>query len=147
MLLCDDSTTEDLFYCAPAWSKTWLLFCQQFLSHSLESVENNLRHGLTGMADEADCTIVLTSLEPGCLSNFFSKGMTSDCVHSFSKTFVFHIFWHIAVRTVAVVSPQFLSSSQKMLSMPGDFPAFRRCTASTVSSLTTGRLSASRVGV
>ena len=34
-----DATIEDLFYCAPAWSKTYLFFCQQFLSLGLESVE------------------------------------------------------------------------------------------------------------
>ena len=32
VLLYDESTTEDLFYCAQAWSKTYLFFCQQFLS-------------------------------------------------------------------------------------------------------------------
>ena len=38
MFLYDDSTIENLFYCAPAWSKTCLFFCQQFLSLGLESV-------------------------------------------------------------------------------------------------------------
>ena len=33
----DDLTVEDLFYCAPAWCKTYL-FRQQFLSLGLESV-------------------------------------------------------------------------------------------------------------
>ena len=51
VLLCDDSTIEDLFYCAPAWSKTCLVFCQQFLSLGLESVEDNSEHDLAGMAD------------------------------------------------------------------------------------------------
>ena len=45
-----DSTIEDLFYRAPAWSKTCLLFCQQFLSLGLESVEDNSEHDLAGMA-------------------------------------------------------------------------------------------------
>ena len=37
VLLYDDSTIEDRFYCAPAWSKTFLFFCQQFLNLDLES--------------------------------------------------------------------------------------------------------------
>ena len=45
VLLYDDLTTEDLFYCALAWSKTCLLFCQQFISLGLESVEDNSQHG------------------------------------------------------------------------------------------------------
>ena len=44
----DDSTTEDLFYCAPAWPKTWLFSCQQFLSLGLEPVHDNLEHELLG---------------------------------------------------------------------------------------------------
>ena len=46
-----------------AWSKTCLVCCQQFLNLSLESVENNLKNDLAGIADSADCTIVLTLLE------------------------------------------------------------------------------------
>ena len=45
MLLNDDCTINDLFYCAPAWSKTCLFFCQQFLGLGLESAEDNLEHG------------------------------------------------------------------------------------------------------
>ena len=41
VLLPDDSTIEDRFHCALVWSKTCLLFCQQFLSLGLESVEDN----------------------------------------------------------------------------------------------------------
>ena len=51
VLHCNDSTIEDLFYCAPIWSKTCLFFCQQFLSLSLESVEDNSEHDLAGMVD------------------------------------------------------------------------------------------------
>ena len=47
----DDSTNEDLFYCAPASSKICLVFCQQFLSLGLESVKDNSKHDLAGMAD------------------------------------------------------------------------------------------------
>ena len=47
----DDSTIEDLFYCAPAWSKTRLFFCQQFLRLGLESVGDNSQHDLDGMVD------------------------------------------------------------------------------------------------
>ena len=49
--LYDDSAIEDLFYCAPAWSKICLFFCQQFLSLGLESLEDDSEHDLTGMAD------------------------------------------------------------------------------------------------
>ena len=47
----DDSTNEDLFYCAPASSKICLFFCHQFLSLGLESVKDNSKHDLAGMAD------------------------------------------------------------------------------------------------
>ena len=63
MLLYDDSTIEDLFYYAPAWSETCLFFCQQFLSLCLESAEYNSEHDLVGMADQADGTIVLPLLQ------------------------------------------------------------------------------------
>ena len=59
----DDSTNEDLFYCAPASSKICLVFCQQFLSHILESTEDNSEHDITGMADKVHGMIVLTLLE------------------------------------------------------------------------------------
>ena len=49
MLLYDDSTIEDLFYYALAWSKTCLFFCQQFLSLGLESAEDNPEHEVDGM--------------------------------------------------------------------------------------------------
>ena len=51
VLLNNDSTIEDLFYCVPAWSKTCLFFCQQFLSLGLESVEDKSEHELVGVAD------------------------------------------------------------------------------------------------
>ena len=63
MLLSDDSTIEDLFFCAPAWSKTCLFFCQHFLRRSHESNEDNSKHNLAGMADQADGTIVVTLLD------------------------------------------------------------------------------------
>ena len=56
-------TTEDLFYCAPAWPKSCLIFCQQFLSRGLKSVEDNSEYDLAGMANKADGRIVLTLLE------------------------------------------------------------------------------------
>ena len=62
VLLCDCSTIEDLFCCAPSWCKTCLLFCLQFLSLGLESVEDNSEGDLAGMAEKADGTIVLTLL-------------------------------------------------------------------------------------
>ena len=40
VLLYDDSTTEDLFYCSLAWSKIRSFFCQQFVSLGLELVED-----------------------------------------------------------------------------------------------------------
>ena len=63
MFLYDDLTGEDLFYCAPAWSKPCSFFCQQFLSPGLESVNNNSQHNLAGMADSADGRIVLILLD------------------------------------------------------------------------------------
>ena len=51
MLLYDELATENLFCCAPAWSKTCSFFHQQFLSTGLESVEDNSEHDLAGMAD------------------------------------------------------------------------------------------------
>ena len=51
LLLYDDLTIEDLFYCTPAWSKICLFFCQQFLSRGLESSEDNSEHGLVGVSD------------------------------------------------------------------------------------------------
>ena len=68
MLLYGDWTIEDLFYCAPAWSKTCLVFCQMFLSLGLESVEDNLERDLAERADQAGGTIVLTWLEVASLS-------------------------------------------------------------------------------
>ena len=50
MLLCDDSTIEDLFYFAPAWSKTCLFFYQQFFSLGLGSIEHNSEHDRAGMS-------------------------------------------------------------------------------------------------
>ena len=51
VLLYDDSTIQNLFYCALAWSKICLFFCKQFLSLDLESVEDNSEHDLAGVAD------------------------------------------------------------------------------------------------
>ena len=63
MLLYDDSTIEDLFYSAPAWSETCFLFCQQFISLGLEKAEDEMEHDLAGMAYSADGMIVLALLE------------------------------------------------------------------------------------
>ena len=63
MLLYNIPIIEDLFYCTPAWSKTCLVSCQQFLGIGLESAEDNSKHDLAGMAHSADGTIVLTLLE------------------------------------------------------------------------------------
>ena len=62
-MLLYDSCIEDLFYCAPVWSKTCLYFRQQFLDLGLESAEDNSEHGIVRMADYPDGAIVLTSLE------------------------------------------------------------------------------------
>ena len=53
------------------------------------------------------------------------KCRKSNCVHSFGHSCNSHTFWHIAVRTVVVASPPFLSSSEGMLSTPGDFFCFQ----------------------
>ena len=49
---------------------------------------------------------------------FLGKGMMSDCVHSCSHFFVSQIFWHIVI---VVAWLPFISSSDKVLSTPGDF--------------------------
>ena len=51
MLRYKDSAFENLFYCSPAWTKSCLFFCQQFLSLGFESFEYNSEHDLAGMAD------------------------------------------------------------------------------------------------
>ena len=51
VLLYDELTVKDLFCCAPAWFKTCLFFCQQFLSLGLKSVEDNSEHDFAGMAN------------------------------------------------------------------------------------------------
>ena len=50
MLLYDDSTIEDLFYRAAAWSETCLIFFQQFPRLGLDSVEDIKEHDLAGIA-------------------------------------------------------------------------------------------------
>ena len=40
VLLCDNSTVEDLFYCSPAWPKTCLFLCQQFRNLAFVSAED-----------------------------------------------------------------------------------------------------------
>ena len=69
MLLYDDSTIEDLLYYASAWSKTCLFFCQQFLSLSLESSEENSEHDL---AEIVNWAIAPTLLEVAFLLSYFS---------------------------------------------------------------------------
>ena len=50
LLLCcgcfslNDSTMDNLFYCAPAWSKACLFFCQQFLSLWSPSINRTFLH-------------------------------------------------------------------------------------------------------
>ena len=132
-------TIEDLFYCAQAWSKTCLFFCQQSLG--LELVEDKSDLIMLGWL----IRLMVWSFWHCLRLPFFGKGITSNWVHSFGHSFVSQIFLHITVRTVIVASPPFLSNSEGMLSTPGDFPAFRQCKASSTSSLCTGRFSGSCV--
>ena len=57
LYLYDCSTTENMFYCALAWSKTRL-----FLSLAFESVEDNLEYAHAGMADQVDGCLSLVKL-------------------------------------------------------------------------------------
>ena len=53
------AAVEDLLYRAPACPKSSLFFSQVFLCFFLQSVENDSQQNLAGVADEADCSIVL----------------------------------------------------------------------------------------
>ena len=65
---------------------------------------------------------------------------------STGHSFISQTSLHIPVSAVVAASPPFLSSSKGMLPTPGDFPAFSLNTASSTSSLSTGRLLASQRG-
>ena len=52
-----------------------MFFCQKFFSLGLEMVEDNSKHDLVGMADEADDTRVLTLLEVAFLWQKYDERM------------------------------------------------------------------------
>ena len=54
---------EYLFCGAPSGSETCLLFCNDLFCLWLESVEDDLQHDLTGMADRADGSVVMAQLQ------------------------------------------------------------------------------------
>jgi len=58
MFFHQDVAVKNLFYCAPACPEPSLFLCKVFCL-LLESVQNNFEHDLAGVADEADCSIVL----------------------------------------------------------------------------------------
>ena len=54
VFLAEDPETEYLFCGAPSGSETCLLFCNDLFCLWLESVQYDLQHDLTGMADKAE---------------------------------------------------------------------------------------------
>ena len=63
VFLAEDSEIEYLFCGVPSGSETCLLFCNYLFCLWLESVEDDLQHDLTRMADKADDSIVLAQLQ------------------------------------------------------------------------------------
>ena len=59
VFLAEDPEAEYLFCGAPSGSETGLLFSNDLFYLWLESVEDDLQHDLTGMADKADGSVVL----------------------------------------------------------------------------------------
>ena len=63
VFLAEDSEIEYLFCGAPSGSETCLLSCNNIFCLWLESVEANLQHDLTRMADKAEGSVVLALLQ------------------------------------------------------------------------------------
>ena len=63
VFLAEDPDIEYLFCGAPSGSETCLLFCSDLFCLWLESVSDDLRHDLTGMADKVDDSVVLAQLQ------------------------------------------------------------------------------------
>ena len=95
----------------------------------LQSVQHDLMHDFTCMADEADCSIVLAL-------PFLGSVMTKDWVHGVGP--VCQILLQIVMSAVITASPPACASSAVMLSTPADFPFFSDCTAASTSLRRTG---------
>ena len=63
VFLAEDPEIEYLFCGAPTGSETCLLFCNDLFCLWLESVQDDLQHDLTRMADKADGSVVLAQLQ------------------------------------------------------------------------------------
>ena len=63
VFLSQHSAIEDLFHSASPSSKSCLFFCEQLFCDWFQAVENDPQQYLAGMADEADCSVVLTESE------------------------------------------------------------------------------------
>ena len=63
VFLAEDPEIEYLFCGAPSGSETCLLFCNDLFCLRLESVQDDLQHDLTRMADKADGSVVLAQLQ------------------------------------------------------------------------------------
>ena len=63
VFLAEDPETEYLFCGAPSPSETCLLFCTDLFCLWLESVQEDLQHNLSRMADKADDFAVMAQLQ------------------------------------------------------------------------------------
>ena len=62
VLFAEDSKIENLLCSTVSCSKAGLFFSDDVLWLWLESVNDDLQHDFTWVADEADCLVVLTQL-------------------------------------------------------------------------------------
>ena len=62
VFLAEDPEIEYLFCGAPSGSEACLLFCNDLFCLWLESVQDDLQHDLTRMADKADGSVDLAQL-------------------------------------------------------------------------------------
>ena len=57
------SAMKNMFHHASSWSESGLLFCELFFCLLLESVQDDTQHDLTGVANEAYCSVILALTE------------------------------------------------------------------------------------
>ena len=58
----ENSEVEDLFRGAASHSKACLFLCDDVFGLRFESVQDDLQHDFAGVADKANCAIVLAQL-------------------------------------------------------------------------------------
>ena len=63
VFLAEDPEIESLFCGDPFGSETCLLFCNDLFCLWLESVQDDLQHDLTRIADKADGSVILAQLQ------------------------------------------------------------------------------------